>query len=245
MPIKSQSIKSVLTTPGDMVYVDATGKLARLPIGATNATLGVTNNLPSWSTAVGGAGPGPNGSSILDSFTRANAATLGANWTADITGQAYTSFQIVSNAATPNAGAFSNNYWNTSYGPNCEAFVTIKNLGTQVFDSLMVRLTNQGTTSATGYSLEWDNTNHCYLFRIDPSFTNVQLGANIPVTIANGYRIGLSIQGSTIKAWVDSGGGWTNVGTATDTAYAAAGKIGMWAQNDTTSTYTNFGGGSI
>ena len=67
---------------------------------------------------------GPYGTALLDDFTRADAGTLGANWTADAFGFGLGSFSIVSNQASSGSG-FHSNWWSAaSFGADQEAYFT-------------------------------------------------------------------------------------------------------------------------
>ena len=99
----------------------------------------------------------------LDDFNRANSATLGASWTADIYGFAWASLDIVSNAADSNTASESN-WWNgTTFGPDVEVTTTIKSTFLDVDDgeggwfptdaSLFARIVSPGTAGIDGYYL--------------------------------------------------------------------------------------------
>jgi hypothetical protein len=188
---------------------------------------------------------GPNGTPILDNFNHADASTLGANWGAPLTAF-FPSFHVSGNAALvdPTLGN-SSNWWTTIVGPDCEVFATISTPATPNFGELYLRLVNPGITSITGYSLRWSSTS-IFFVRWDNG-TQTGLGDTIPFTPAAGNRLGFSIVGSTLTAYLNTGSGWVVIDTTTDSTYSAAGYLGMLVWNDTSHTLTldDFGGGTV
>lgn len=64
-----------------------------------------------------------------------------------------------------------------------------------------------------------------YLRRLDAGVSNPLLSWSQEV--AAGDRIGIRCVGMTISAYINTGGGWTLLGSVTDTNYGAAGTIGL------------------
>ena len=68
---------------------------------------------------------------ILDNFNRANGAA-GANWSLIKPGTSFAAMKVSGNAAQDSVttGVFAWNFWNpTTFGPNCEAYVTVSTYG--------------------------------------------------------------------------------------------------------------------
>lgn len=186
-----------------------------------------------------------NNPTVLDTFVRGNAATLGPNYNADISGGGYSSFRILANQCAFATGGFASNYWNQSpFSVPDEVWATVGVAGTGVYGAIELGIINAGTAAWSSYELAQDGT-FLYLRRID-SGTPTQLGATISATTqANeGYGLSRSPAGLLTVYQKPAAGAWAPVATRTDTTYMAPGFIGLWDQNDTTQTYSAFGGGS-
>jgi len=126
---------------------------------------------------------------VLDSFTRIDAPTLGANWTAPLRGTE-ASLTIVSNAA--NATAVESDYWNVNtFGPDCEAYFTIGALPTAtVGHHVFARAVSPGA-SVSGYYVSWGcvipGADTLSVLRIDAGVATV-LGAALYVHNRSGNR---------------------------------------------------------
>ena len=187
---------------------------------------------------------GPYGTALLDDFTRANAGTLGANWTADAFGFGLGSFSIVSNQASSGSG-FHSNWWSAaSFGADQEAYFTFVSATLAGgFVRLFTRLVGPGTTAtADGYELTLDATTGA-VNRVDDG-VDTQLG-NALTTLTAGHKYAIACTGSTIEYWRDSGAGWVLLLSRTDATYAGGGSIGIYAQNVTAFVIDDFGGGTI
>lgn len=183
--------------------------------------------------------PGINGTAVLDTFTRANAGTLGSNWTADVTGVGLVSFEVLSNQAAVHALGFTSNWWNAqSFTAKQEAFCTVKTAPSQEA-RIYVRLANPGTTSVTGYVLIFDPT-LISLYRIDNSTTLTLLVNVLQTVVANDVVCVVAI-GPVISAYVNS----ELVCQGFDNTYTNSGYIGVQAQNDSSLAFDDFGGGSV
>ena len=143
--------------------------------------------------------------------------------------------------------AFAWNYWNAaSFGPDCEAYVTIASYGASDTIRIGARVVNAGTSSASGYFVQVSATGAWSIVRIDggPSTT---LASGPTQTLAAGDKIAIRIVGTVVTALhYTSGGGWTQVlgyDTSTDAIrYTGAGRIALEFK---TSTLDDLGGGSL
>ena len=155
------------------------------------------------------------------------------------------------NAATATVNAASNvDYWGASnFGPDSEAFFTLAVAADSDLEmGVFLRLVQEGSgATADGYlcavqELATDATGH---YRLDNGATTL-LGATIAQEFANGDALGEEIIGSTLQAYRrPSGGSWATLGTTrSDSAHAAAGKLGLLITS-TTARLDAFGGGTV
>lgn len=194
--------------------------------------------------------PFPN-TLVIDDFNRANAETLGANYTEGIDSTGLTGFDISGNTAVPDVAAQCQTYYNVqNYGPDCEvhALIGVEQSAGAGW-SLYVRLVNEGTANVDGYSVSWvtdAGTDIIRIYRLDNE-VHTQLGADILQEYSAGDRIGMRVTGSTLEPWIrvgDTGNG-TSLGTRTDSTYSAAGKLGIVHYSDGSGSLNDFGGGTL
>src|SRR4026209_2577337 len=100
---------------------------------------------------------GPNGTSILDTFTRADAGTLGASYGEDLTGLGFhPSLAIVSNQASHGTGGdFRSNYWLTSYSANQEIYHTVGTMPNGNAGHLLTRIANPVSQTCRFYQFAY------------------------------------------------------------------------------------------
>lgn len=176
---------------------------------------------------------------ILDNFNRPDEGPPpSASWTGPMRPGDTNGLRVVSNTCqrvAPYGGA----WWNvSSFGPDCEIYITC--LGPSDFYLFWRIIDSPGTATADGYALNWFN-DVITVRRLDNN-TFTTLGAGISQTgPASGNKLGVSMIGSTITPYVDTGGGWTALSTRTDATYSNAGVIGA----NTDGTFDDFGGGTV
>lgn len=185
---------------------------------------------------------------VLDNFNRANATTLGTNWSVLVAYGSDGDMGISSNAAyNPDAGVYSYMYWNpATYGPDCECYLTLTTLVAADARSLVIRI-QQPTGSYDGYGLLVDpdpTPDEWTVSRIDNEVWT-QLGAVISQNVVNGEKIGLEAIGSDIAAYHYTGGAWSQKLTRSDATYSNAGNTGFYGTSDTAWRYDDFGGGTV
>lgn len=183
---------------------------------------------------------------VLTTFAGAdeNPLSEGGNWPANVdTDDA--DLQILSNQAAGTGAGINSMYWTTTYGPDCEVYVTVPTVGAGDVASLVyLRIAGQGTATPDGYQarviMDFGSPHVCLINRMDDgAFT--QLGANVEDgTWSNGDQLGMSAIGSTLALYRNG----TALGTRTDATYSAAGKLGLGCTT-TTPRFDSFGGGSI
>lgn len=192
--------------------------------------------------------------SVLDNFNRADTGPPpSANWSQSWLGNG---FKVVTNQAAPNVdGSNNGNFWNVStFGPDSEVWWTVASIpSTSWFRYLELQLRLANPTSATAvdgyaYSIEPNGAgvpNQNRKWRIDNG-AYTQLGATVTQQYGAGDKMGLEMIGSSLQMYRQpSGGSWAALGTAsTDTAYSAAGYIGI-ASNSTVLRIDDFGGGTV
>ena len=180
---------------------------------------------------------------MLDAFNRADGG-LGASWTA-----LYNTLAISSNQVTGPSGNIGVSVFNTTYGADAECYIdipTIGNTGDEL--DVGVRHTTQSLATDDGYNATLiiaAGTDTVAISRIDNSaFT--QLGATINQNFANGDSLGIEAIGSTIKAYIKTGGTWSDIssGGRSDATYGSAG-YSLLAVLNTTYRVDNFSGGTV
>lgn len=181
--------------------------------------------------------------SVIDDFTRVDAATLGANWGGD-PWSAGNNLRIVSNTARSQAGVQSNNaYTAATYGANCEAFASVGGVTANGYGHVAARMTATDGTS-DGYLVQAYTVLGVRLFKYTDGGSFVQLGSTFTQTISAGDKFGISCIGTSIQAWYKAGAGaWTSVISVTDSTYAAGGNIGALV-SDNNFYIDDFGGGT-
>ena len=204
----------------------------------------------------------------LDSFDRANSATLGANWTKNIIGAGATDIKLDTNRAYPDAlNATLTAWWNPAqFGADCEAYVTYPS-GAAGYDDgdqqwktdvlLYFRIQSPGSAAADGYAfasydigLATDVFPGAAFYRIDNGVLTLLGNAYPAATVAVGEKRGISIVGNTMSWYYNTTGTWVSGGTdRTDSTYAAAGYIGIGASRANVGAAVpamdDFGGGTI
>ncbi len=180
---------------------------------------------------------------ILDNFNRGSGTGLGADWTA-----LFNRIDLISNEAGGSNNSTNLSFYNpATYGPDCEAYVTITalpadNNGIAVY----LRLKDQASlVTLDGYLLAYARragTDEVWISRVD-NITATQLGATFSVEIAVGDKLLLRAVGDQLTAEHWNGATWTTLGTRTDATYGAAGYLGLSIEN-TAARADDFGGGT-
>jgi hypothetical protein len=186
---------------------------------------------------------------ILDDFNRADTGPPpSANWTSDVRGSGGTGMAVVSNqmkALSLGAGEASNWWSATTFGDDCEAWLTCAT-STPNFE-LWARGTGFGSASPQAYLL-WFNVS-----LEDVVIQKYGPGAGVGwVTITSvhnpigvGDSLGIRVLGSTIEAWFKGvTGSWSLILSATDSTFTTGGEIGL-IDYTTTDLFDNFGGGTV
>jgi hypothetical protein len=178
---------------------------------------------------------------ILDNFNRVNGG-LGSSWMALTDPRDGAPISIVS--AHAQVGTGSNGWgsasWAARLGNDEEVYATAGN-ATEVW--LAARASNPGTSSFSAYQLQWTTAGQLRFYRTSGT-VNAQVGSTLSAAApATGRKVGLRVQGPTLTAYVDSGSGFTAVGSATDSSIAGGSYVGIDMKRG--GIFDDFGGGSL
>lgn len=187
--------------------------------------------------------------STLDSFTRSNEGPPpSSSWTSLVHSGWGTGHKVVSNQMTAAALDDQGSVYNTSFGPDSEAFMTLPNTyAASDYICIAARIT--ATTDPSGYvvciNIVAGAGNDQWTIQKMTTGDTVILSSLSSQELGAGDAIGISVIGSTITAYYKaSGGSWASKGTATDSTYASAGKIGLLTGYDDF-VGDDFGGGTM
>lgn len=195
----------------------------------------------------------PN-NSVLETFTGSDGTNpINSSWSDAEIRTNSAGCNIRSNAAAPNNTNYNGCYWNVQqFGPDSEAYATIANVGStqnfQVFARIQSPSSNTSTNTTDAYGVETeDATDTINIIRIDNTIATVLTSIPSGGQITVGDKIGITAIGDQICAWWnDDGGGWVNMGCATDSTYSSAGYIGIGINGSATvGGLDDFGGGDI
>lgn len=183
---------------------------------------------------------------VLDDFNRANQDPIAGGWSAGGINTATNGLEVVSNQLAGDASG--NAYWDTSVGPDCEAFLTLPTIpGLTSYVALFARLREVGAATFDGYAvvviggLDWT-----WSIRRYDNGAGTVLGTNITTpNLAAGDAVGLEIIGDAVRALHrPSAGSWTEVGSRTDATHGAAGFLGV-ETGDIAMRGDDLGGGTV
>lgn len=189
---------------------------------------------------------------VLDSFNRANEGPPpSASWGAPIYfGQS--GLVVNTNQCAASAVDWKDSYWNaTVFGADQETWFTLATLpaGTNaIFLHGRIQATGLGT-SPNGYVLRVAPGTPDWLISVQTLSAGAlaTIGTAVVVAAANflaGVKLGFELVGSTLKGYRDSGLGWVEMISRTDSTWTGGGRIGAeW--NDTTLRIDDFGGGNV
>jgi hypothetical protein len=234
------------TSSSFVLTVSDVGSTLRVAVTATNSagSAGPVNSAAS-AVVTASVGVGPT-TPVLDDFNRANGAA-GANWSL-FRSTGFAAMNVAGNAvADSSTSTFAWNYWNAaSFGPDAEAYVTVKTYGASDTIRIGARIVNGGTTGASGYFVSVSATGAWSIVRID-SGPSTTLATGPTQALASGDKVAIRIVGTVVTALhYTAGAGWVQV-VSYDTAgdavrYSGAGSLALEFKS---SILDDFGGGSI
>lgn len=187
--------------------------------------------------------------SLLDAFTGADQNPISTNWSTPATGVGVGSCKRLSNQIAGSVASTSDAWYNVAtYGPDCECYVTVT-VKTATGDGIGVygRVQQPSVSAATldgylVYASTASGTDTITIYRVDNiALTSLAVASQ---EFAVGDKIGIEIIGTTINAWYWNGSTWTNVATATDSTYSAAGRLAFRIRG-TLGRADDFSGGTI
>jgi fibronectin type 3 domain-containing protein len=181
----------------------------------------------------------------LDSFNRPNESPLsdGGKWGNGLNGSGETGLYVTSNELACSRTTTCTGWrQDVPYGPDAEVWTRVTTLpGDNNQVRLYARLTDTGTATYDGYMLrtnQLSGADEVYLERVDNG-TIVRL-VTASKELAPGDTLLFRALGSTLEAWHRSGSSWSRVATTSDTAYSAAGSVGVGLRG-TTGRLDDFG----
>jgi len=166
---------------------------------------------------------------LLDDFNRSNETPLSGVrlWTSRGVGN-----QLAVNAnqcAASNTALNSDYYSASSFGPDCEVYVTVATLGPSGdYLRLYLRLANPGSSTETGYMMQWANdANGCRIFSETARETFTLLAQAASATFSAGDEIAFAASGSTLTVFQNG----VAVLTVADSTFSAAGFLALGIDN--------------
>lgn len=177
---------------------------------------------------------------ILDDFNRANTGPPpGPGWTDIGTG-----FKVVSNQATTNDDVDNSAQWTAKFdGANRETYCTVvtKPGNSKTFYLQFV------TAAGSGYAVQWvvsaGGVTSLVLTRQD-AFVATPL-ATVNYDAPNGTKIGLRCGNGRQELWIDTGGGWALIATASDTTYRIGSQASPLLYSDSSALVIDDLGGGV
>lgn len=194
--------------------------------------------------------------SVLDDFNRGNEGPPpSVAWGTGSIDTSTSTLKVVSNKCVDDATTFTGGYYGTSYGPDCECYVTLATLMTDTTNvDVFVRLVDQGTADRNGYEFRYTRDDSkpggiTRMFRLDDSGGETQLGASVNDTsgaLAAGDKIGCEAIGSDIAGYRYRAAAWSSILSRSDATYSAAGRLGLRSGDGLNAVaFDDFGGGTI
>lgn len=178
---------------------------------------------------------------VIDDCNRADEGPPPTGW-----GDMVSGLVISSNQLAPSGPGNRSSYYATILtDDDCEVYATI---GTAPANnrnmSLYARLTDIGSGTTDGYGVRLNKTtgtDTLQIVRMDNGSLSV-LGADFSQELVDGDQFGLEIVGSTLTLYVNTGSGWSSLGSRTDSTYPNAGYLGA---DIGSGTLDDFGGGGL
>jgi hypothetical protein len=194
----------------------------------------------------------PGGSALLDDFTGADETPIATNWSGPIYSGTGEMRRLSNQLAGQAAAAHSTGYYDiATFGPDCEVYGTYAAfLNNNNYINLYARIANPNSGSLNGYQLEvlyLSGSADTWKLSSIVAGTVTQLGATMTQDVTAGDSCLLECIGDQISAYYKSGGGgWTLIGTRTDSSVTAAGYLGAALFGNTPSMrLDDFSGGTL
>ena len=185
---------------------------------------------------------------VLDDFNRADGG-LGANWAGNLIVQfsgTGANSVITSSQNTSNGTDAVGLSWTTgTFGPDCEAYITVVTKVAGDVHVLYARIAQPGTATYDGYEMRLSATGTAFRGYV---VTNgaVTLISTSTTTLVNGDSLGLECIGSNIAVYRKNTGSWAQLTSVVDATYGSAGLLGLYfPQSSGAFVQDDFGGGTI
>jgi len=177
---------------------------------------------------------------LLDNFNRLN-GVIGAGWAGDTGG-----FAINNNRLDVGSGG--DVLWtNSSFGSSQEAYVTLSTIDASAVEINLVLKSQSQSQWQSGALVIWyyPSGGWVSVWTYAPVGGWLQWGANIPLTLVNGDRLGTrATANGTVQVYRNN----TLVATRTVSSWpfaAASGYIGLWLEGGSNGFLDDFGGGNV
>ncbi len=181
---------------------------------------------------------------VLDSFARA-AGPLGANWQSPGLQDGGT-VAIKSSGQTGISGGAATATWNTSFGADQEAFLTVPTLpAANGFIQVAARVSTQNAATVSCYFVRVTPATGAWDLRVKLNGGGSSSLKTFNAPFAAGDGLGMQLTGTTITVFRKAGAAaWSVVGSATDNSITGGGYT-SFTLSDTTARGGAFGGGTI
>ena len=184
--------------------------------------------------------------SVLDTFNRPDENPLASGWLGPLTFTGENQLKVLSNqaAGTTADPSFNSSYWNTTYGPDVEAYAKVPaiNIGNRI--EIYARIVDVHPIDGTdAYCVSVAGT--AWTLRKITNSSSVAIGAIETLTaLAANDEFGIEIVGTTLNAWHKPvAGAWTLLFSRTDSTWTTAGFTGLRCFGDIF-RIDDFGGGN-
>lgn len=180
---------------------------------------------------------------VVDTFNRGDEFPLAGNWSVlnSAGGALWLSGNALLNWTGDQTGV-----WTLPVGNDQEAYITATTVPAANENArIWLRANDVNSTTFDGYVVEFRKTagsDECRISRYDNGAATLLTGP-VNTEYVNGDKIGGDIVGTTITAYLYTGGGWTTVTSTTDGTYSS-GSIGF-STTGTTGLFDDFGGGTV
>lgn len=189
---------------------------------------------------------------LLDNFNRTNEDPMNGNWSVGPLDTTAEDLQIVSNQAKGTIDVNDNEmWWNPgTFGADSEVYCTLVTVTFNDDLFLELRITDPGGANRSGYKIEFvpagnsPSTGDVEMFEVTDG-TSTQIGATeTGIVISSGDKLGFEAISSTLKFYLDTGGGFSEQFSRSDSTHTGAGFIGI-AVFDDDSPIDDFSGGTV
>lgn len=232
----SNSYTVATTDLGNTIQVTVTATNGGGSTSATSAPTAVV-------TSGGGGGSTPPTDAVLDGFNGPN-GPVGSSWSV-MKPTSFAPMNISNGQAVDSSSTlYAWNFWNPTTFGDSEAYVTVATYSGTDTIRIGARVTNGGTASYSGYFVSISTAGAWSIIRITNGGSPVTLKSGPTQALASGDRIGITVVGTVITAWHDTGSGWqqvTSYDTSGDTTKYTAGNLAVEFRS---SVLDDFGGGT-